>query len=117
VIRALALLPLFLATGAARDPLAGRVAGPPVECIQLSRRTAPEIVDGATILYRESGRRTYRTGPAAACPGLRPRSPIVAEVHGRKLCRGDRFRVSYPPNGGISTAFCRFGLFVPYDKS
>lgn len=110
---ALALLTL---AGAARDdPLAGRVAGPAADCIELDRVQGPTIADdGRAILYPKNLRRVWRTEPIGACPGLDRFARLVVEVQGRRLCRNDRFHPIQP--GGLSGATCRFAAFVPYDR-
>lgn len=120
VTRALALLPLMLVAcatrSAERDPLAGRTAGEPVNCISLSQSTSPQVVDQNTILYREgAGRRIWRTGPKGACPAL-SRAPVtlIVEVFNGPLCRNDRFRV-LEPGLSIPSGYCFFTDFTPYD--
>ena len=106
---------LLLALTATRDdPLAGRVAGPPVDCIDLDRVQGPEIVDARTILYHQNGRRIWRTAPEGNCPSMRPGDGLNVEVFAGQLCRHDRFRARSA--GYVRTAVCRFGRFVPYDK-
>jgi hypothetical protein len=114
--RAAALLATGIALiGSRDDPLAGRIAGPPVACIDVSRVQGPTIVDDKTILYRESGRRIWRATPIGACGPLRPASTIIVDVYGGQICRNDRFRLlSYGMS--IPSAYCRFGNFTPYDK-
>ena len=110
----LAALALTLAAGKS-DPLAGRVAGTPQECIPLPRFDGPQIVDARTILYRHTGRTIYRTGPVDGCPALRPLTTLVVEVYGGQLCHNDRFRV-LEPGTTIPSASCRFDRFTPYEK-
>lgn len=106
----LALLALG-ATG--RDPLAGRVAGPAVDCIDLDRVQGPEIVGSGTILYRQNAGRVWRTGPVAHCGTMGPGDGLIVEVWGeRRLCRDDRFRIRHA--GYVGAAVCRFSRFVPY---
>lgn len=117
-MRALAAFLLLAACATAsseRDPLAGRVAGEPVDCISLSQNISPQVVDQNTILYRESGRRLWRTGPRGACPAL-SRAPVtlIVEVYGGRLCRNDRFRV-LEPGVTIPSGYCFFEPFTPYD--
>ena len=107
---------LALALGASRDdPLAGRVAGAPVGCIDIARVQGPTIIDATTILYRQSGKRTWRTGPVGSCPQLRPFATMIVDVYGGQLCRNDRFRL-VEPGLSIPSAYCRFSDFTPYDK-
>ena len=110
---ALATMP---AAASERDPLAGYVAGAPVDCVDLSRIDGPTIIDSTTILYRQSGRRMWRTGPDGSCPSLRPLTTLVVEPLGGRLCRGDRFRTIAVPSP-IPSGYCRFTAFVPYDRT
>lgn len=114
--------PLFLATLAAtlvaadRDPLAGRIAGPPQNCIaSIAQSGGPTIIDPQTILYRD-GRRLYRTGPRGTCPSLRPFNTLIVEITGGQICRGDRFRV-LQPGSSIPSIACQFTEFTPYTKA
>lgn len=107
----LALAPLSL--GARDDPLAGRTSGEAVDCIDIDRVQGPEVRDARTILYRQNARRVWRTSPDGSCSRLRPGDGLNVEIHGRKLCRGDRFRVRSA--GYLSAGVCRFAGFVPYD--
>jgi hypothetical protein len=117
VTRALALAAAAggLLVAADRDPLAGRVAGPPERCITLGVNDGPSIVDGSTILYRQ-GARLYRTGPRGSCPALRPFNTLIVEVYGGQLCANDRFRV-LQPGSSIPSAPCLFTEFTPYTKA
>lgn len=110
------LLPgLLLLPGAAKDPLAGRVAGPPSECIPLQSNQGPVIAGDRVLLYRESGRRIWRTEPIGPCTPLREPATIITDVFSGQLCRNDRFRV-LRAGEIIPGPICRYGVFVPYDK-
>lgn len=112
------LLPLALAACADRsgdrDPLAGRIAGEPVDCIALAANTSPQILENGTILYRETNRRVWRTQPVGVCPGLRPLDRLIVQVYGTQLCRNDQFQAQ-PVNSRIPGGICRFDRFTPYD--
>lgn len=116
-MKALALLALALPLVAARsDPLAGRVAGAPVDCITLSSTDGPSVVDAHTILYRRgAGGTIWKTAPVGDCPSLAPLNPLIVDVWGGQLCRNDRFRV-LTPGVSIPSAYCRFDRFVPYTR-
>jgi hypothetical protein len=118
MIRPLALLALALPLMAAKsDPLAGRVAGAPSNCINLSQNNGPSIIDDHTILYTEgAGRRVWKTGPVGRCPSLEPLGTLVVEVYGGQLCRNDRFRV-LTPGTRIPSGYCRFTAFTPYTRA
>ena len=111
---AAALMASGTALAAKPDPFAGRVAGPPVRCVNTSLLVRnPEVIDSRTIVYR-AGRRLWRTGPVDECPGLRPMTTLVVQVYGGRICGGDRFQTL-----ASGTAFpggpCRFREFTPYD--
>jgi len=95
--------------------LAGRTAGPPQGCIDSAWVNGPQIIGDHTILYRQSGRRIWRTEPVGSCPGLNPNSRLVVELYGSQMCANDRFR-TFEPGDTIPGPYCRFGKFVPYDK-
>jgi len=119
-VRAIALglaLPLLAASGLAadRDPLAGRIAGAPQECVSLDRLQGPDIQRDGTIIYRQNRRRLYVTRTVDPCPSLRPPATLIVAVHGSRLCRNDRLRVQRT-DGIVPGPVCRFGPFVPYDR-
>ena len=65
--------------------LAGRVAGPPSECITLSQVDGPMIVDRQTILYRQGGKRIWRMDLGESCPSLRE-DMILLPNHATVAC-------------------------------
>ncbi|MDE0879023.1 MAG: hypothetical protein OSB00_10240 [Sphingomonas bacterium] len=117
IARLAVILALSLPLMAARsDPLAGRIAGEPQQCLNLSlQTTSPVIEDGNTIVYRQSGRRWWVTHPVGGCGTLRPLATLIVEPFGNRLCENDRFRTIIPGQI-IPSAYCRFGPFTPYDK-
>lgn len=107
---------LFTLGGAAETPLAGRVAGAPVECISNLETTATvQIVDAQTIAYSRTANRTWISHPQGACTGLQPFRTLVVERRGSQLCRGDRFR-TVSATSSVPSGQCQFGSFTPYDK-
>ena len=116
IVRTAALLAIgLMLAGGKSDPLAGRTAGKPEQCLDLSRINGPQIVDQRTILYTQSGKRIWRTGPVGKCPALRAPATLIVDVYANRLCRNDRFRV-VEPGAIIPSAWCRFDAFTPYDK-
>jgi hypothetical protein len=110
------LVGLLALSGAAKDPLAGRVAGAPVRCVSDPvGNSGPTILDEHTVIINQTGRRIWVAHPIGACPSLRPLSTLVVEKWGSQTCANDRFRV-VEPGLSIPSAYCRFGEFVPYDK-
>lgn len=115
-MKPLILAAIALALPAAdSDPLQGYTPGPPQDCISLSLVDGPSIVDRNTILYRENGKRIWKTSPVGDCPSLAPLNTLIVDVYGGQLCRNDRFRV-LTPGLSIPSAYCRFDRFTPYTK-
>lgn len=96
--------------------LADRTPGTPRDCINVSDSDGPQIIDDHTILYKPVGRTLWRNDLAASCPGLRPYTTLIVEVHGSQICRNDRFRV-LDPGSSIPGPYCMFGKFTPYEKA
>ncbi|MBN8812755.1 MULTISPECIES: DUF6491 family protein [Sphingomonas] len=96
--------------------LGDRVPGAPRDCISISDSDGPQIIDDRTILYKPVGRTLWRNDLGSSCPGLRPYTTLIVEVHGSQLCRNDRFRV-LDPGSSIPGAYCMFGRFTPYEKA
>ncbi|MDF2386453.1 hypothetical protein JMG10_33620 [Nostoc ellipsosporum NOK] len=96
--------------------LGDRVPGAPRDCINISDSDGPQIIDDRTILYKPVGRTLWRNDLGSSCPGLRPYTTLIVEVHGSQLCRNDRFRV-LDPGSSIPGAYCMFGRFTPYEKA
>ena len=103
-----------VAPAAERDPLAGRVAGAAVACVDQSRLGGPDIIDSRTILYRQSRGRIWRNDLPEACPGLRPNTTLIVEIYGSQLCSNDRIR-AHDAGSIIPGPSCRLGKFTPYD--
>jgi hypothetical protein len=97
--------------------LAGRVAGPPVDCIRDFRGDRRmTVVDDWTILFR-AGDVVYVQNPPGGCSNLNHHtSSLVTRMAGRdRLCSGEIHRV-VDSTTGISRGSCSFGPFVPYRK-
>jgi len=97
------------------EVLGNRIAGTPQNCVDQSRLLGPERVGKRDVIYRQSGRRVWRTTLREDCTGLGGDVILVAETYGTQLCAGDRFQV-VNRNSGISFGYCFYGPFVPYDK-
>ena len=103
--------------GAARqldEALAGRTAGTPVDCIDRSSVSGPQIIDSNTLIYR-SGRHVWRNTLEGSCPALRQTSILIVEAHGSQMCRNDLFRAT-EQGSAVPGPICRLGRFTPYDK-
>jgi hypothetical protein len=98
------------------DVLGDRVAGAPKDCISVSDSDGPQIIDDHTIVYKPVGRTLWRNDLASECPGLRPYTTLIVEVHGSQICRNDRFR-AIDPGASIPGPYCMLGKFTPYEKA
>ncbi len=117
------LLPiLFLAacaSGSASEAdlsreLAGRTAGEAEECVPGSSAGSLVARDSQTLVYRD-GDTLWVNRLEAACPGLRPTSTLIVDLHGSQYCRGDRFR-TVEPGGSIPGPTCLLGRFTPWRR-
>ncbi|WP_241490875.1 hypothetical protein [Sphingomonas sanguinis] len=111
-----AALGLTLTLSAAKsDPFAGRVAGPPAQCVDTSTTmSGPVITDDETIVIN-AGPRLWKAKVRGQCASIRPFNTLIVERWGSQLCRNDRFRV-IQPGMSIPSAWCFFDRFVPYDR-
>ncbi|HEY0012562.1 MAG TPA: DUF6491 family protein [Allosphingosinicella sp.] len=99
-------------TSALERQLAERTAGEPRRCVSRIGSVSLNAVDSRTIVYDTAGT-LYVSRLRAACPGLRPDSTIVAEIHGDEYCANDRIRALEPGNR-IPGPICLLGEFTPY---
>jgi hypothetical protein len=100
----------------ARKALAGRTAGEPVDCVQLSRIGSTEIVDETAVIYKESPRRWYVNQPDdGRCALLRPRRVLVTHTTTSQLCGNDMVMIA-ETNAPVTYGACGLGRFVPYTK-
>lgn len=94
--------------------LAGRVAGKPVDCIQLRQIQSSEIFERTAILYK-SGSTWYVNRPASGANFLDRNDVLVTDTHSSNLCSIDIVRLldsgSHFPSGSLG-----LGKFVPYAK-
>ncbi|WP_294236542.1 hypothetical protein [uncultured Sphingomonas sp.] len=98
------------------DPFAGRVAGPPAQCVDTSvTMSGPSIYDEGTVVINAGGQRMWKAKVRGQCPGLQPFNTLIVERWGSQLCRNDRFRV-LQPGMSIPSQWCFFDGFVPYDR-
>ncbi|MCE7795927.1 hypothetical protein LWE61_05050 [Sphingobium sufflavum] len=92
----------------------GRVAGKPVDCINLRDIQSSEIIDRKAILYRV-GRTLYVNTPDSGANFLNNGDILVTDTHSSQLCSIDIVRLvdssSRMPSGSVG-----LGKFVPYTK-
>jgi hypothetical protein len=94
--------------------LAGKVAGPPVQCLPSNPGMDTIRVSDNILLYRQSGRLVYRTDLKGSCPGLaRDSDVMVVRQLGSRTCSGDFFHL-VDRSSGMRGPTCVFGDFIPY---
>ena len=94
------------------DELAGRTAGEARSCIPVRLGQGLVIADLDTLVSRESGT-LWVSRLEGRCPGLRPRSSLVIDLHGGQYCRGDRFH-TIETGSSVPGPTCVLGDFVPF---
>lgn len=95
--------------------LAGRVAGEPVDCIDLHRIRSTQIIDRTAILYDMGGGTIYLNRPENGASTLDRWDTLVTDTHSHRLCSIDVVRL-YDTSARMHTGFVFLGEFVPYRK-
>jgi hypothetical protein len=119
-----ALATALLATGATARPtpqqkldkiLAGRVAGPPEQCISLANNNRSQIIAGVGIVYG-SGNRLWLNRPTSGADSLREDDILLTRVTTGQLCNVDIVRL-VDRVGRFERGFVNLGDFVPYTRA
>lgn len=111
-----AALGLTLTLSAAKsDPFAGRVAGPPAQCVDTSTTMSGPVITDKDVIVINAGRRIWRAKVRGQCAGIQPFNTLMIERWGSQVCRNDRFRV-VQPGLSIPSQWCFFDGFMPYDR-
>ena len=117
---AIALAAALPATAAAPDPeaqiaraLAGRVAGPPTDCIFQRDVRSSRIVDRTAILYEMNSGTIYLNRPTSGADFLRRDLALVTDTHSDRLCSIDIVRL-LDTTSRFETGSVGLGPFVPY---
>ena len=93
----------------------GRVAGAPVDCLNLRDIQSTRIIDGTAIVYETLNRTLYINRPASGAAFLRWGLALVTDTHTSQLCSIDTVRLL--DTGSRSEAgSVGLGKFVPYKK-
>lgn len=97
--------------------LAGKVAGPTMECIPEYHAGARSLVTPQAIAFEPNPGRIYVSSTAGTgCEGVAgERYSIVATSPGSRLCAGDQIQVRDLQTGVMSGA-CALTPFVPYSR-
>ncbi|MBB5710223.1 hypothetical protein [Sphingomonas xinjiangensis] len=94
--------------------LAGRVAGKPVDCIDLSSASSSTIIDGKAIVYRV-GSTLYVNTPRSYPQSLRSDDVLITRTFGSQLCSTDVVHTA-DRLSGFPRSPVFLGKFVPYTK-
>lgn len=95
--------------------LEGRVAGEPVDCINLRRVRSTEVIDDTAILY-EIGDTIYLNRPEAGRQSLNRWNAQLTRTHSSQLCSIDVVHM-VDPHSGFQTGLVFLGEFVPYRRT
>ena len=94
--------------------IAGRVAGEPVDCIDIRRVQSSRIIPGIAIVY-DSGGVIYVNRPRAGAESMRSWDIQVNRLHSSQLCSIDTVELVAQGSRSFSgTVF--LGEFVPYRR-
>jgi hypothetical protein len=94
--------------------LQGRVAGEPVDCIDLHRVRSSRIINDTAILY-EAGSTLYVNRPRAGAQSLNQWDALVTRLPTTRLCSIDTVRL-FDPTTQMMTGIVFLGEFVPYRR-
>ena len=94
--------------------LEGRVAGEPVDCIDLHRVRGSRIITDTAILY-EVGSTIYVNRPRAGASSLNQWDALVVRLPNTRLCSVDAVRL-VDPQTRMMTGVVMLGDFVPYRR-
>jgi hypothetical protein len=95
--------------------LEGRVAGAPVDCLNLRDIRSATIIDRTAILYRTGANKLYVNYPRGGAGSLDKWDILVTNTHSSQLCSIDIVRL-VDSTSKMQTGFVSLGKFVPYTK-
>ena len=92
----------------------GRVAGEPVNCLNLRNIRSSQIIDRTAIIY-DVGGTLYVNRPRSGAESLDQWDVLVTRPFGSQLCSIDVVQL-YDTASRIQTGFVFLGDFVPYRR-
>jgi len=95
--------------------LAGRVAGAPVQCIDLHRVRSSQIINDTAIIY-DAGSVLYVNRPDNGADSLDRNDTMVTQLFSTQLCNVDTVRMVDRVSGSM-TGIVFLGDFVPYRRA
>ncbi len=96
------------------DMLKDRVAGKPVDCINLSTVSSSVIIDKTAIVY-QSGSTYYVQRPRSGAETLDRDDVLVTRLTSSQLCSIDTVQL-HDRSGGLWRGFVGLDKFVPYTR-
>jgi hypothetical protein len=94
--------------------LEGRVAGPPVTCINLPQAQGNRVIDHTAIVY-DFGRTIYVNYPRSGANSLSSDDILVTKTFSTQLCKMDIVHM-VDRTGGFPKSFVSLGSFIPYKR-
>ena len=94
--------------------LAGRVAGEPVQCIDLHRARSSQIINGTAIIW-DAGGTLYVNRPDNGADSLNRNDTMVVRLPTNQLCNVDTIQMVDRVSGTL-TGIVFLGDFVPYRR-
>ncbi|HMH69053.1 MAG TPA: hypothetical protein VK519_14160 [Pinirhizobacter sp.] len=94
--------------------LEGRVAGPPVSCINLPQAQGSRVINHTAIVY-DFGTTIYVNYPRGGADSLSSDDILVTKTPGTQLCKMDIVRM-VDRSVGFPKGFVSLGPFIPYKR-
>ena len=94
--------------------LEGRVAGEPVDCIDLNRVRSTRVIDDTAIVY-DAGRTLYVNRPRAGANSLNQWDALVTRLYSTRLCSIDTVEM-LDTSSRMLSGIVFLGDFVPYTR-
>jgi hypothetical protein len=98
--------------------IAGKVAGPPQNCLATFNTNDMVIIDDETIAFRQGSNRVYVNHLHSGCNGIASgfNALVTRQSSGSSLCRGD-IAESRNVTSNLTTGSCVMGDFIPYTRA
>lgn len=93
--------------------LAGRVAGPPVACVNQRQLNGPRSGGPGVLVFEGPGDVVYVNRTGGNCGDLKNNRSVRFRTVSTQLCRGDLAQ-TFDPYSGVQGSFCTLGDFTPY---
>ena len=97
--------------------LAGKAPGAPQTCLPFRTSSDMVIIDDSTVLFRDGGRRVWRTEMRGHCSALGSGhyTLVTRSFGGQGPCGGDIAQL-VDLSSGMMVGSCVWGEFVPYTR-